>query len=121
MSVKNIGVVGAGQMGNGIAQVAAMRGLQVMMTDISDDALGRGLKTIESSLDRLIKKNAFDAAEKPKVLARIKTAKDLKSHKECDLVIEAVSESIDLKLKIFKELDQVCKKDAILCTNTSSI
>lgn len=121
MAIKILGVVGAGQMGNGIAQVAASKGLNVIMTDISEEALNRGLKTIDSSLDRLIKKGTLAAEEKPKIVARIKTSKDLSAHKESDLVIEAVSENIDLKLKIFKELDQVCKGSALLCSNTSSI
>lgn len=121
MAINLVGVVGAGQMGNGIAQVVAMKGLNVVMTDISDDALKRGVNTIENSLDRLIKKNLLVADEKSKILARIKTAKDYAAHKEADVVIEAVSENVDLKIKIFKELDQLCKPTAILCTNTSSI
>jgi 3-hydroxybutyryl-CoA dehydrogenase len=121
MAIKIVGVVGAGQMGNGIAQVAASKGLDVVMTDISDESLARGLKTIESSLDRLIKKGSLAAEEKPKILARIKTSKDIAAHRESDIVIEAVSENIDLKLKIFKELDQICKPQALLCSNTSSI
>jgi len=121
MAIQLVGVVGAGQMGNGIAQVAAAKGLSVLLTDISDEALKKGLGTIENSLDRLIKKGTLAADEKPKILSRIKTAKDTSVHKDCDIVIEAASENIDLKLKIFKELDVVCKKDAILCSNTSSI
>jgi 3-hydroxybutyryl-CoA dehydrogenase len=121
MSIRTVGVVGAGQMGNGIVQVAAMKGLQAIMTDISEESLKKGLATIESSLDRMIKKGTFSAEEKPKVLARIKTSKDISVCKDCDLVIEAASENVDIKLKIFKELDKVCKKEAILCSNTSSI
>jgi len=121
MAVQLVGVVGAGQMGNGIAQVAASRGLNVMMTDISAESLKKGLATIENSLDRLIKKGTLPADEKPKILARIQTAQELSAHKNCDIVIEAVSENIDLKIKLFKELDQVCKKEALLCSNTSSI
>lgn len=121
MAVQAVGVVGAGQMGNGIAQVAAMRGLQVVMTDISDEALKKGLATIESSLDRLIKKGTLPADEKAKILSRIKTSKEYSAHSQVDVVVEAVSENFELKAKIFKELDQVCKPDAILCSNTSSI
>ncbi len=121
MGVTTVGVVGAGQMGNGIAQTAAMKGLNVVMTDISDEALKRGLSTIEGSLDRMIKKGTLAAEEKPKILSRIQTAKEYSAHKNVDVAIEAVSENIDLKLKIFKELDQACKADAILCSNTSSI
>ncbi len=121
MAIKLVGVVGAGQMGNGIAQVAAMKGLNVLMTDISEASLKKGMATIESSMDRMIKKGTLPPEEKSKVLARIKTATELSAHKDSDIVIEAVSENLDLKLKIFKELDQVCKKEALLCTNTSSI
>lgn len=121
MSIRWVGVVGAGQMGNGIAQVAAMKGLNVVMSDISDEALKRGLATIENSLDRLIKKGNLAAEEKPKVIGRIQTAKDLASLKDVDVVIEAATENVDLKLKIFSQLDQICKKEALLCSNTSSI
>lgn len=121
MAIQLVGVVGAGQMGNGIAQVAAMKGLSVLMTDISEDSLKRGMGTIESSLDRLIKKGTLPADEKAKILARIKTSKEMAAHKDSDIVIEAATENVDLKLKIFKELDRVCKKEALLCSNTSSI
>lgn len=121
MAIKLIGVVGAGQMGNGIAQVAAMKGLDVLMSDISEDSLKRGMSTIENSLDRLIKKGTLPADQKSKILNRIKTSKDLGAQKDSDIVIEAATENVDLKLKIFKDLDQVCKKEALLCSNTSSI
>lgn len=120
-SIKKIGVVGAGQMGNGIAQVAATKGLNVTMTDVSDEALKKGIATIESSLDRLIKKEVLPAAEKPKILARIQTSRELSAHKDADVVIEAAPEILDLKQKIFKELDQVCGAKTLLCSNTSSI
>lgn len=121
MAIQTIGVVGAGQMGNGIAQVAATKNLQVIMTDISDAALQKGLATIENSCDRLIKKGAMTADDKKGVLGRIKTAKELNALKDCDVVIEAVSENVDLKLKIFRDLDQIVKPSALLCSNTSSI
>lgn len=121
MSVHTIGVVGAGQMGNGIAQVAAMKGLSVLLMDVSDESLKRGLSTIGTSLDRMIKKGSFPAEEKSKVLGRIRTVKEIAALKDCDVAIEAASENIDIKLKIFKELDQHLKKSAILCSNTSSI
>ena len=120
-AIKQIGVVGAGQMGNGIAQVAAMKGLHVTMTDVSDEALKKGVATIESSLDRLIKKAQFPADEKSKVLSRIQTSRELSAHREADLVVEAAPENLDSKLKIFKELDQVCAPKTLLCSNTSSI
>lgn len=121
MSIQLIGVVGAGQMGNGIAQVAATKGLQVLLTDISEESLKKGLLTIESSLDRLIKKGALPSDEKAKIIGRIKTAKDMAAQQNSDVVIEAATENVELKLKIFKELDGLCKKEALLCSNTSSI
>jgi 3-hydroxybutyryl-CoA dehydrogenase len=116
-----IGVVGAGQMGNGIAQVAASKGLAVVMTDVAASALEKGLATIAGSCDRLIKKEKMTEAQKKDLLSRIQTGSDLGLHKDCDVVIEAVSENLDLKLKIFSELDRVVKPLGILCTNTSSI
>lgn len=116
-----VGIVGAGQMGNGIAQVAAMKGLSVMMTDISQAALDRGMATISSSCDRLIKKEKMTEAQKKDVLEKIMTSTEISTHKDCDIVIEAASENVALKLKIFAELDKVCKPTAILASNTSSI
>lgn len=121
MRIQNIGVVGAGQMGNGIAQVAAATGFAVTMTDISEAALSKGLATIAASCDRLIKKEKMSAAQKEELFDRIRTSTDQKTLSDCDIVIEAATESIDLKLKIFRDLDQVVKKDALLVTNTSSI
>ena len=121
MVIEKVGVLGSGQMGNGIAQVAASKGLTVQLVDVSDKALDRARKTIESSLDRLIKKELLTADEKSATLARISLSTNNQDLHECDLVVEAVSENIDLKLKLFKELDQVCKKEALLCSNTSSI
>ena len=116
-----IGIVGAGQMGNGIAQVAASVGFNVHMMDVSAASLEKGIVTIASSCDRLIKKEKMTDAQKKDLLARIKTSSDMASLRECDIVIEAATENIDLKLKIFAQLDEAVKKDAILCTNTSSI
>lgn len=121
MAIKKIGVVGAGQMGNGIAQVGAHKGFQVLMMDISEAAIQKGMSTIESSCDRMIKKGTLTDADKKSILANLKTTTSMKDLGDCDLVVEAATENIDLKLKIFKELDQVCKKEALLCTNTSSI
>jgi 3-hydroxybutyryl-CoA dehydrogenase len=118
---KTVGVVGAGQMGNGIAQVAATKGMQVVLQDISDASLQKGMATIESSCDRLIKKNLMTADEKKNVLARIKTAKEISALKDCEIVIEAATENVELKLKIFRDLDQAVKPAALLCSNTSSI
>jgi 3-hydroxybutyryl-CoA dehydrogenase len=120
-SVKILGVIGAGQMGNGIAQVAAGKDLQVVMVDVSAQSLQKGLATISGSCDRLIKKAVMTEDQKNKLLGNIKTGESLQALKNCDLIVEAATESIDLKLKIFKELDQVAKAGAILCSNTSSI
>lgn len=121
MQIQKIGVVGAGQMGNGIAQVAAATGLSVMMTDISEAALNKGLATITASCDRLIKKEKMTEAQKTELLGRVRLSTDLKALADCDLIVEAATENVDLKLKIFRDLDAVAKKDAYLCTNTSSI
>jgi 3-hydroxybutyryl-CoA dehydrogenase len=120
-SIQLLGVVGAGQMGNGIAQVASASGIQVVMVDISAAAVEKGVATISSSCDRLIKKEKMSEADKAALLGRIKTATDTSALSGCDMVVEAATENIDLKLKIFADLDSKVKKDAILCTNTSSI
>jgi len=120
-SIQLLGVVGSGQMGNGIAQVASAAGLQVVMVDVSAAALEKGIATISSSCDRLIKKEKMSEADKTALLGRIKTATDTAALSACDMVVEAATENIDLKLKIFADLDSKVKKDAILCTNTSSI
>lgn len=119
--MQEIGVIGAGQMGNGIAQVAATSGYKVIMTDVSESALQKGLLTITTSCDRLIKKEKMTEAQKKEVLARITVSTQFADLKNADIVIEAVNENLDLKTKIFKELDSICKKDALLCSNTSSI
>lgn len=120
-SIQSIGVVGAGQMGNGIAQVAASFGYQVWMMDVSANALEKGISTISNSLDRLIKKNLMTDVQKKEVLGRIRTCESLSGLKDCDFIVEAATENITLKLKIFKDLDEVVKKSSILASNTSSI
>ncbi|MBK7892942.1 MAG: 3-hydroxybutyryl-CoA dehydrogenase [Bdellovibrionales bacterium] len=119
--ISKIGVVGAGQMGNGIAQVAAGVGFSVVMTDVSSAQLERGMQTIAASCDRLIKKEKMTDVEKKALLGRIQTGTSLDALKDCELVIEAATENIDLKLKIFAELDRVVNSQALLCSNTSSI
>lgn len=121
MKVQTLGVIGAGQMGNGIAQVAASVGFKVQMTDINQAALDKGMATISARCDRLIKKEKMTEAQKKDLLGNITTSTDMKSHAHCDLIIEAATENVDLKLKIFSQLDEVAKKGAILVTNTSSI
>lgn len=121
MSIKTVGIVGSGQMGNGIAQVAADSGFQVIMQDISQAALDKGLATIKSSLDRLIKKGTITETRKTEVLAKIKTTTDINEFKAVDIVIEAATENVELKLKIFKQLDEILPAHALLVSNTSSI
>jgi len=121
MAIKSIGVVGAGQMGNGIAQVASLVGYLTVMMDISEDSLKKGLKTIEGSCDRLIKKGSMSEDSKMSLLSRILTTSKMEDLKSCDLVIEAASENIDIKIKIFKSLDMIVKSSAVLASNTSSI
>ncbi|MBC7743456.1 MAG: 3-hydroxybutyryl-CoA dehydrogenase [Bdellovibrionaceae bacterium] len=120
-TIKKIGVIGAGQMGNGITQVAAAQNFDVVMFDISAGSLDKGLGTIASSCDRLIKKTTMTEDQKKSLLAKIKTTTAMADLATCDFVVEAATENIDLKLNIFKQLDEIVKKDAILTSNTSSI
>lgn len=121
MSIKTVGVVGAGQMGAGIAQVAAQAGLEVLVTDISDEALERGRKSIESSLSRLVKKEKLSEADKDAALGRIRFSTALADHGKADFVVEAITEDEGLKRRLFAELDSIVPKDKILASNTSSI
>jgi 3-hydroxybutyryl-CoA dehydrogenase len=119
--IQTIGIVGAGQMGNGIAQVASTFGLNVIMSDISEASLAKGLQTISGSCDRLIKKQTMTEDQKKQILGRIKTSVGLDGLKNADFIVEAATENIDLKLKIFSDLDQIAKPGVILASNTSSI
>ena len=121
MNLKRIGIIGAGQMGNGITQVAAAAGFEVVMFDIMPASLDKGLGTISGSCDRLVKKAVMTEDQKKALLAKIVTTTKMTDLADCDFVVEAATENVDLKLKIFKELDEVVKKDAILTSNTSSI
>ena len=121
MAIKNVFVIGAGVMGNGIAQVTAEAGYNTTMMDIKDEFLQNGLATIGKNLDRKVKKETITEADKAAVLGRIKTTTDMADAKDADLVIEAAPEVLDLKKSIFKQLDGICKADAILATNTSSL
>jgi 3-hydroxybutyryl-CoA dehydrogenase len=122
MAVKTFGVIGAGQMGNGIAQVAAYPGgLNVIMNDIADQFVDRGFDTISKNLDRLVAKEKITADQKAEILSRIKKSTNLEDMKDADFVVEAAVEREDLKLGIFKKLDEVCRPDVVLATNTSSI
>lgn len=120
--MKQIAVIGSGQMGNGIAHVFAQSGYQVCMIDIRPEALASALQTITKNMDRQIAKGGLTEADKSSALSRLTTSTDLKTAvADADLVIEAATENIDLKLKIFSDLDQFTKSDCILATNTSSI
>lgn len=121
MNIKTLGVVGAGQMGNGIAQVAASIGLNVVMYDISEKSLEKGFNTISTSCDRFIKKEIMSEADKKALLGRIKTTTKMEDFKNCQIVVEAATENLDLKLKIFADLDKATSPETILCSNTSSI
>jgi 3-hydroxybutyryl-CoA dehydrogenase len=121
MAIKNVFVIGAGQMGNGIAQVSAQAGYDVVMSDIKEEFIQKGLATIEKSLDRLVKKETIKESDKTAIMARIKTTVDNKDAKDADMVIEAAPEILELKKNIFKQLEEICKPDAILATNTSSL
>jgi 3-hydroxybutyryl-CoA dehydrogenase len=116
-----VGVIGAGTMGNGIAQVAAAAGLQVVMTDISDAAVQRGLSAVGGSLDRLVKKEKMTAADREAALARILGTTDKAKLANCDLVIEAATENEELKVKILRDLGAALSPRALIATNTSSI
>jgi 3-hydroxybutyryl-CoA dehydrogenase len=122
MAIKTIGVIGAGQMGNGICQVAAFPGgINVIMNDIADQFVNRGFDTISKNLDRLVAKDKIKADQKTEILSRIKKSTNLEDMKNADFVVEAATEREDLKLGIFKKLDEVCKPGVILASNTSSI
>ena len=119
--MKTLGVIGAGQMGNGIAQVAAMSGMDVIMNDISAEFVQKGLATITKILTRSVGKGKITETEKESILGRISTSTDLKDMAAADFVVEAATENETLKFKIFKDLDTICPPAAILSTNTSSI
>jgi len=121
MEIKTIGVVGAGQMGNGIAQVAAHSGFRVVMSDIADSFVQKGLGTISKNLGKMVEKGKIPSQKKEEIMGRIKGTVQVKDMAEADFVVEAATENETLKLNIFKELDQACRKGIILSSNTSSI
>jgi len=121
MEIKVLGVVGAGQMGSGIAQVGAASGLSVVMNDIKDAFVERGFSTIEDSLGRMVKKEKISGSEKELILGRIEGSTALEDMVKADFVVEAATENEALKLKIFRELDSHCREGVILSSNTSSI
>ncbi len=120
--MKNITVIGAGTMGNGIAHVFAMNGHQVNLVDVSQDALDRAMATISKNLDRMVSKGLLDESQKADTLANLSTFNDLKpAVTKAEIVVEAATENVDLKLKIFRQMDELAPSKAILATNTSSI
>jgi 3-hydroxybutyryl-CoA dehydrogenase len=121
MEIKKIGVVGAGTMGNGIAQVAAQIGCEVVMRDIEQRFVDGGMKNIAKFLSRSVEKGKLDASEKDAIMGRIKGATDMSELKDVDFVVEAVIEDLDLKKSVFKELDELCRPEVILSSNTSSM
>jgi 3-hydroxybutyryl-CoA dehydrogenase len=116
-----VAVIGAGQMGNGIAHVFAQSGIPVTMIDVSDDALRRGRESIEKNMDRQVKKNTLSADDKQAALGRIATSTDLSAVGNATVVVEAATENTDLKFRIFADLDRIAPAGAILASNTSSI
>ncbi|MFN2500003.1 MAG: 3-hydroxybutyryl-CoA dehydrogenase [Pyrinomonadaceae bacterium] len=121
MMTEIIGIVGSGTMGNGIAQVAARAGYDVVMRDVSAEFLERGMKAIDRNLQRDVDKERLTGEEKQSVLARIKSTTDLEALNETAFVIEAVTENLDVKTEVFKTLDRITAPEAILASNTSSI
>ena len=119
--MKNITVIGAGTMGNGIAHVFAMKGFKVNLVDVSEPALQKAIQTISGNLDRMVAKEKITAADKENTLANLSTFTNFEHSANADLVVEAATERVDLKLKIFTELDQICNPDTILASNTPSI
>ena len=121
MATRTIGLVGAGTMGSGIAQAGALSGYDVTMQDISDEQVAKGLKGITKSLARLTARDKISNADQSSALARIKGTTSLDDLAECDVVIEAATENMDLKIAVFAQLDALCKSDTILASNTSSL
>ncbi len=121
MEINTLGVVGAGQMGSGIVQVAATSGLSVVMNDIKDDFVEGGFTTIEKSLDRMIKKEKITEENKKGILSRIEGSTSLEDMVKADFVVEAATENEVLKQQIFNDLDEYCREGVILSSNTSSI
>ena len=121
MTIQQVGVIGAGTMGNGIAQVCAAAGLSVTLVDISAEALDRAMGTMASSLDRLVRKDQLSDSQKEETLARVRTSTSMADLADADLVIEAATEVLHIKEAIIRQVDEVVRSDAIIATNTSSI
>ena len=121
MEVKKIGVVGAGAMGNGIAQMAAQIGCDVVLRDIKDEFVERGIKNIDRFLSKSVEKGKIEVAQKDEIMGRINGTTEMSDLKDVDFVIEAVIENLDLKRSVFKELDELCAPHVVLASNTSSM
>jgi 3-hydroxybutyryl-CoA dehydrogenase len=121
MSIKKVGVVGCGLMGRGIAEVSAKSGYDVVVSEINKELLDKGMAAINQSLSKAVEKGKINEADKAAALGKIKGTIDMQDFKDCDLVVEAAIENMDLKKKIFADLDKICKPDAILSTNTSCL
>jgi 3-hydroxybutyryl-CoA dehydrogenase len=121
MSIGTVGVIGAGQMGAGVAQVAAQAGVKVLLNDISEDFVARGLDSVGRNLDRMIQRGRFKPDERDRIMRRIDTTAKLEDLKDTDFVIEAVVENEDAKIALFQKLDKVCPEHVIFASNTSSI
>ncbi|MGH9455770.1 MAG: 3-hydroxyacyl-CoA dehydrogenase family protein, partial [Terriglobia bacterium] len=121
MDIHKVGVAGCGLMGSGIAQVAAMAGIPTVVREVNEEALSKGIATIEKSLAKLEEKGQIPAGHKTATLEKLRTTQSLEDFKDCDLVIEAIIENLDRKRKLFAELDLIVKPEAIFATNTSSL
>ena len=121
MSIQTVGIIGAGTMGNGIAQICATNGIRCVMVDISEEAVARGLATVSASLDRLVKKEKISAEDKTAALALITGSTRYEDLRDAQLVIEAATENYELKLKILRQIDALVAPDVIIASNTSSI
>ncbi|MFP3558803.1 3-hydroxybutyryl-CoA dehydrogenase [Paraburkholderia sp. SIMBA_049] len=121
MKIESVGVVGAGAMGNGIAQIAAVAGLKIVLIDVTDAALAKAVATLSASLSRLVEKGKLAPSARKAALARIETSVDYQKLEAADIVIEASSENTDLKIRILREVESRVRSDAIIATNTSSI
>jgi 3-hydroxybutyryl-CoA dehydrogenase len=121
MDIRKVGVLGAGAMGNGIAQLAAQIGCDVILRDIKDEFVERGIRNIDKFLSRSVEKGKMETSEKDAILGRITGTTDMSQLKDADFIVEAVIEDLDLKKTVFKELDELCRPEVILATNTSSM
>jgi 3-hydroxybutyryl-CoA dehydrogenase len=121
MEIKTVGVVGAGIMGAGIVQVCAQSGYQVVISEINDELLQKGIGTVDHFLGRAVQKERITAKDKDEIMGRIQGTTDPKDFKDCDLIVEAIIENLDLKKDLFKKLDEICPPHALLTSNTSSM